>query len=349
MKTLLKIVLFSGVIFASIGGFLYWEFFYKGLDDSRSSVLIEVRPGQTLHQVVNELKAKDISIPQLQYKVWARLTEAHKKLHVGEFELSPHGKSPAQVLTEILEADSKGYKITIVEGLNLWEIEKIFAAPPLNVPPETYQKWIRDPARLDRMKIPVPSKEGVARTLEGYLYPETYMHYKYSSPEDIIDQMLTLFEENMGPLLDQHDWGNTAQGRHDLITLASIVEKESQVLDEQPTIASVYWNRIEKGMRLQADPTTIYGLMPGFNGNITRKNLREKNAYNTYMMKGLPAGPIANPGKHTLAATVDPATTEYFFFVSKNDGSHIFSKDYATHNKWVDEYQRKRRKRTKQK
>ncbi|NCN41815.1 endolytic transglycosylase MltG [bacterium] len=348
----MKKVLFTilPIVFIAITTIAFgaWQFHLKtAYNGASSSLKVDVKPGMSLNALREELTIKDIVIPEIPFKIWTRLSDAASRLHVGEFEINVSENSASEILEQILSGTPLGYKIVIREGINIWDIQNIFAEEPLNVDPAIFQKWIRAPHRLKRMGVPEPKAEGVEATLEGFLYPETYTFHKYTSPEKIIDKMLELFEENIAPTLAKHPWGNTPEGRHRLITLASIVEKESGNFDEQPTIASVYWNRLNKGMRMQADPTTIYGLMPNFDGNLKKVHLLTPSPYNTYKMKGLPAGPIANPGKSAVQATVDPASTDYLFFVSRNDGTHVFSKDYKTHDKYVNEYQRNRRRRSK--
>jgi UPF0755 protein len=130
--------------------------------------------------------------------------------------------------------------------------------------------------------------------------------------------------------------------KHDLLTLASIIEKESGNFDEQPIISSVFHNRLRYKMRLQADPTVIYGISD-FNGNITKRDLETYSAYNTYVIDGLPPGPIANPGRTAIHAALYPAETSFLYFVGSGDGRHVFSKSLAEHNKAVNKYQRRRR------
>jgi UPF0755 protein len=153
--------------------------------------------------------------------------------------------------------------------------------------------------------------------------------------------MLKQFETRALPILKSHPWGQTPEGRFRLLTLASVVEKESGMSAEQPLIASVFWNRLNKRMRLQSDPTIIYGLMPNFDGNIHKNQILAPTPYNTYTVPELPAGPIANPGESALLAVVHPAQSDYLFFVAKGDGSHIFAKDYRAHTNYVRQYQLK--------
>ncbi len=344
-----KLFLFIVPVLILVVGFFtlnYWRFAIKSAYHGKSStIVVDVKPGTSLYSLKAELESKGLVVPLLPFKIWARLSDASSRLHVGEFEVNLGDSSVLDIINQILNSSPMGYKIVIREGINIWDIQDIFTKPPLSVDPATFQSWIRSPDRIKRMGIPNLNPSGSSPSLEGYLFPETYTFHKYTSPEKLIDKMLDLFESNVAPILAKHPWGNTPEGRYKLLTLASIVEKESGNFEEQPTIASVYWNRLHKGMRMQADPTTIYGLMPNFDGNLKKIHLLQATPYNTYKIKGLPAGPIANPGASAVQATVDPATTDYIFFVSKNDGTHIFSTDYKTHEKYVNEFQRKRRNR----
>lgn len=322
-----------------------WQFYVHPASSQPQKLVVDVPPGSNLTAVVQGLNSDKVLIPIISMKIWNTLTQASQKLKVGEYEINT-SDSPHRILMSLINGPSKSYKITIKEGTHIWDILEVFKKSVLSVQDSTYMSWIQDPQRLDRMGVPHFKDPRVKRTLEGFLFPETYQFYKYHSPEEVIDHMLDLFEKRVKGLLAQHPWGNTPEGRYKLLILASIVEKESSSFEEQPIVASVYWNRIRKGMKLQADPTTIYGLMPNFNGNLTRANLTEATPYNTYAVTGLPPTPIANPSESAIRAVINPASTEYLFFVSKNDGTHIFSKDYATHNKYVNEFQRSKRSRS---
>lgn len=321
-----------------------WDFLLKPASSQSKEIVFDITPGSNLSGLLPELEKQGVHIPKLQMKVWNVLTGASKRLRPGEYTLNT-GDSAHKILNDLIYGLPKSRRIVVREGTNIWDIYREFANSTFQVDQATYLSWIQDPKRLDRMGVPKFENPKIRRTLEGFLFPETYTYFKYQSAESLIDHMLDLFKSRVEGILSEHPWGSTPEGRYKLLTLASIVEKESGDVAEQPIIASVYWNRLRKGMRLQADPTTIYGLLPTFNGNLTRANLLEKTAYNTYKMTGLPPTPIANPGETAIRAVVNPASTEYLFFVSKNDGTHIFSKDYKTHDKYVTEFQRSRSKR----
>ena len=176
--------------------------------------------------------------------------------------------------------------------------------------------------------------------LEGYLYPDTYRFYRGMTALSVVDVMVKRFKEVTAPFVERAE--QLGMAFEDIVALASIVEKETGLAEERPVIASVFLNRLKRGIRLESDPTVIYGLT-GFNGNLTRKDLSKPTPYNTYLIPGLPPGPIANPGLDAIKAVLFPAKTNYLYFVSKNDGSHYFSRTLAEHNRAVMIYQKKRR------
>jgi UPF0755 protein len=178
-------------------------------------------------------------------------------------------------------------------------------------------------------------------TFEGYLFPETYHFPKGVSPREVIDKMVAHFRSVFTPT-----WIDRAQAigmtTHEVVTLGSIVEKETATPEERPLIAAVFLNRLKRDMRLESDPTVIYG-MKDFDGNLTRKDLEIPTPYNTYQIKGLPQSPIANPGRASIAAVLYPSEEPHLYFVSKNDGSHHFSRTLSEHNEMVRRYQLRRR------
>ena len=177
--------------------------------------------------------------------------------------------------------------------------------------------------------------------MEGYLYPETYYFSKGEGERKIIQTMISTF--NQFYTLDMEEKARVlSMTRREIVTLASIIEKETSVGNERPLISAVFHNRLKRRIRLQSDPTVIYGL-PDFDGNLTRKDLRVHSPYNTYWVKGLPPGPIANPGNESLIAVLNPAPVDYLYFVSKNNGTHYFSKTLSEHNGAVQRYQKNRR------
>ncbi len=194
-------------------------------------------------------------------------------------------------------------------------------------------KVVEDPTLMAEFGI-----EG--ESLEGYLFPDTYQFAKRTPPHEIVRRMVTQFQT----VYDESFRKRAAQlgmTLREVVTLASIIEKETGNASERGLISAVFHNRLKKKMRLQSDPTVIFALTD-FNGNLTKKDLSAPSPYNTYRFIGLPPGPIANPGKESLYAALYPANVDYLYFVSKNDGTHFFSKNLREHNGAVNKYQRRR-------
>ena len=177
--------------------------------------------------------------------------------------------------------------------------------------------------------------------MEGYLFPATYLFRGLATEEEIVKTMFTVFKDTFTAEMEARA-GQLGLTRHELVTLASIIEKEGGPVEEMPMVSAVFHNRLKREMRLQSDPTVIYGL-EDFNGDLTREDLRTPGPYNTYRIDGLPPGPIANPGLAAMRAALFPADVGYLYFVSRNDGSHHFSESLREHNAAVRKYQKNRR------
>jgi UPF0755 protein len=301
---------------------------------SAPSAVFVVEPGTSLGQVARELESRGLVRNAVAFKLLARYRKLDGALQVGEYEFSA-ALSPEEILTRIVEGRVMTYEVAIPEGLTAVQIAPRIEAAGLSNAAE-FLAFANDPESAGSLGV-----EGV--TLEGYLFPETYRLPRGLSVRDVakvlVDQFLIVWRE-IEPLAREQELS-----MREVVTLASIVEKETAAPQERPLIASVFRNRMKRGMRLETDPTVIYGI-PDFDGNLRRRDLENAaNPYNTYQIPGLPPGPIANPGADALRAVVNPAESEFLFFVSRNDGTHVFSKTYAEHVRAVDEYQRKRRSR----
>jgi len=326
-----------GLVFL-IGVFLFVGFGYylstpaeKGGDDQ----VFFVREGATLNVVAGELESQGIITGKRLFLLWARLMGYSRSIKAGEYRLSS-----AMPPLKILETLSKGtvitHPVTIPEGYTIKQIGELLEEKGL-VKNEEFLAITGDPDVAKRYGIS-------GHSLEGYLYPDTYQFGRGLSPMSVVEVMVKHFWEVTGPLREKIE--QSGMTIEEVITLASIVEKETGRAEERPIIASVFLNRLKKRMRLETDPTVIYGIKD-FSGNLTKKHLTQRTPYNTYVIRGLPPGPIANPGKEAIEAVLFPAKTDYLYFVSKNDGSHYFSKTLTEHNKAVQKYQKKRRRRHK--
>ncbi len=272
----------------------------------------------------------------VRFRILARLFGRGRRLQAGEFRFGP-GQTPLDVLRTLATARPVLWPVTVPEGANLNDVADILAGAGL-VKRGQFLRLVTDRAFVRKqLGIDVPS-------LEGYLFPDTYRLSRSQDDAAIVGMMLARLREQLRGLGVVPGSGQVAQGLslHGLLTLASIVEKETAVAAERPLIARVFLNRLAIGMRLQTDPTVIYGLVD-FNGDLTRADLEKSTPYNTYLIKGLPPGPIANPGRAAIDAVLHPSDGAFLYFVAKNDGTHQFSATLAEHNRAVHRYQKLRR------
>lgn len=265
------------------------------------------------------------------FKVLIYTTGGNRRVKAGEYAFKT-GMGPLNAVGVLYFTSPIEHAITVPPGWNARQIAGILAS-----------KRLADPKKF--LDIVLSSKSPIkyklkAPTLEGYLYPDTYTFSRIDGEERIVERMVQRFFSQVDQPLIQaaRDKGMSLE---QLVTLASIIEKETGVPNERELISSVFHNRLKKRMRLQSDPTTIYGIA-NFDGNLTRKHLQTATPYNTYAIYGLPPGAIASVGLPALRATVNPAKTDYLYFVANGKGEHVFSSTYEQHNKYVDFYQRKR-------
>ncbi|MBI3543981.1 MAG: endolytic transglycosylase MltG, partial [Deltaproteobacteria bacterium] len=241
---------------------------------------------------------------------------------------------PSEVMAIIMSGVSYGMQLPIPEGFNMAQIAEALD----KVKPGSRERFLELCADRKFIATLELSPGGTApATLEGYLFPETYLVGRKTPEEEVIRQMVRKFKGVFTPELRARA-KEIGLSEHETITLASIIEKETGAPDERPLISSVFHNRLKKHMKLQTDPTVIYGIR-NYNGNITRKDLETPTPYNTYFIPGLPPGPIASPGKDAIVAALYPKESPYLFFVSHNDGTHEFTSTYDDHRKAVTKFQ----------
>ena len=290
--------------------------------------LFSIAPGQGLRKIANGLQQEGLVGDALRFTILARLSGQDKLIKAGEYALAAT-MTPHEILDQMVAGRVHLYRLTIPEGFNLQQISAAVAVAGLASEAD-FLATARDPQTAEALNIP-------GKTVEGYLFPDTYYFPRETNCTAIITTMVRRFETAFTP-----EWHQRAEALglsvHQVVTLASIIEKETGVPEERPLIASVFHNRLRKGMRLETDPTVIYGITD-FDGNLTRKHLRTMTPYNTYRIKGLPPGPIASPGRAALEAALYPADTDYLFFVARRDGTHQFSNTLGEHQKAVRKYQ----------
>ncbi len=335
MKKTIAIIGILVIGSAALLGILAWNVFDYAAQSSGKDIsekVITVLPGQHFKMIASQLEGAGIIRDSLRFKLFARFKGYDKRIKAGEYRLSA-ALSPKQVLEIMVSGKVALYKITIPEGYNLVQIAGIVSKMGLAEAP-VFIKSATDPAIVNALGVEADS-------LEGYLFPDTYHFPKGLPLDEIMGTMVNRFLE-----IFSTEWQERARQMdmsvHQVVTLASIIEKETGAAFERPLIASVFHNRLAKGMRLSSDPTVIYGIK-NFDGNLTRKHLTTATPYNTYLNKGLPPGPIANPGLASLEAALYPAETDYLFFVSKKDSTHQFSTTFKEHNQAVRKYQLRKR------
>jgi UPF0755 protein len=297
-----------------------------GGDATPQTVVIE--PGRSVAAIAATLAGRGIIQSPLRFKLLARMRGSDRRIQAGEYELHA-ALAPVEVLERFEKGAVKLYRITVPEGFHLRQIAVLAAQTTLFDREEFLRQAERSEA-LSRLGISAPG-------VEGYLFPDTYAFPRGTPPEALIAAMLQRFREVFTAEWERRA-GELGLSVHAVVTLASIIEKETGAPEERPLISSVFHNRLRRGMRLEADPTVIYGI-PDFDGNLTRRHLETPSPYNTYIIRGLPPGPIASPGRESLRAALYPAATDYLFFVARNDGTHHFSASLEEHHRAVRRFQ----------
>lgn len=330
MKHLLKIIFVVLLLaHAALLGY-YLKTAYKGVFEAREIPperrSFTVAEGASLNQVLQELREAALAPQPIHVRLALMAKSVRLVVKKGTYEL-PQRASTFEILRLLDEGRVQLHRITIPEGLDKWQTAELLGGFRWGNR-EDFLRWINDPAL-------VRDHDPKATDLEGYLFPETYAFPDSATPEQIIGSMvkqfLNRFEAYL-PELNQRDLSP-----RQWVTLASMVEEESFINEEAPIIAGVFQNRLERGMLLQCDPTIIYSLKRDrlYKGKIYKSQIHYDSPYNTYVYKGLPPGPIANPGLHALEAALQPEETPYIFFVARQDGSHYFSTTLAEHNRAV--------------
>lgn len=294
--------------------------------------VVTVWPGQGFEDVSKMLVESGIITNSLKFKLFALIKGYDKRIKAGEYALSS-GMPPARILETMVSGKVCLYRLTIPEGSNLHQIASIIARAGF-APEADFLRAATDRSLVHEMGIE-------ANTFEGYLFPDTYYFPKGVTPQEIIAVMVKRFWSVFTP-----EWKKRAEelrfSVHQVVTLASMIEKETGADFERPIISSVFHNRLKRKMYLESDPTVIYGIKD-FDGNLTRRDLITPTPYNTYKKKGLPPGPIANPGFKAIEAALYPADTDFLYFVSKKDNTHKFSTNLKDHNAAVRKYQVRKR------
>jgi len=311
---------------------------YKGYAGAEK--LVTVEPGTAASQILQTLEKERVLADAKLARTYLIYFMGDPKLQAGEYRFRGP-LTTSRVLGMLMRGEVVSRFVTIVEGLTLEEIAEQLAK----------ERFGRREVFLDLMRSPrlIADFDPDAPDLEGYLFPETYTFASGTGEREIVETLVRTFrqrfEREVRPLLASGPPGRSVR---QVVTLASIVEKEAKVGADRPLIAAVYSNRLQRGIGLAADPTVIYALkrLGRWHGNLRREDLRMDSPYNTYRWAGLPPGPICSPGLASLAAAAAPADVPYLYFVGRNDGTHVFAETLAEHNRnveiWQRQYWRKR-------
>ena len=294
------------------------------------SKVVVIPDGSTFQHVASLLKREGLIKSRTVFVLLGKSQSADRKVHAGEYELNP-GMTPVEILSKLLNGQVLLHPLTIPEGLTIAQIADVASEQGLTDRAEFL--------RLAKDREFIVSLGLKAETLEGYLYPDTYKFPRPIKSREVMVAMVEQLRQEVGPdLLARMQ--ELKMTMHEVLTLASVIEKETGSGGERPEISAVFHNRLKKHIPLQSDPTVIYGL-PAFDGNLHKKDLSSPSPYNTYRVQGLPPGPIANPGIQAIRATLYPSDSRSLYFVSRNDGTHQFSATLIEHNQAVEKYQKR--------
>lgn len=307
-------------------------FYYQGsrpASEHTNTIIFEVQPGMTLKQVALELSSQGLIISPSAFQGIAYIQDKEQQIMVGEYSLSP-SMLPVEIIHRLTSGKTILYPLTIPEGYRITEIASLLHTQGL-ANPEVFILQTKDKDLIRSLDIPTDS-------LEGYLFPETYHLSKFTTENKIVRTMVSTFKEQVLKPQLLKKVKESPLSWHEIITLASLIEKETGLDSERKIISSVFHNRLKKNMRLQTDPTVIYAIEK-FDGNIRKRDLKIDSPYNTYKYKGLPPGPISSPGIKSIVAAISPIKSNHLYFVSRKDGSHHFSSTLVEHNRAVKKYQ----------
>ncbi len=328
VSSAMVILVFVGCCLLAAVGLELAEYARRPVAPGAGDQVVAIARGQSMARTAAALERRGMIRDALKFRLLARFRGDDRRIQAGEYLLSG-ALAPREILEILVGGRVRHHRITIAEGLTVAQIADLVAAAGLTNA-AAFQASATDPVALAAAGI-------AAESFEGYLFPETYFFTASDTPADMVAAMAARFRQ-----VFRAEWEARAAGMnwtvHQVVTLASIIEKETGAPGERALISGVFHNRLRRGMRLESDPTVIYGI-PDFDGNLTRRHLETLTAYNTYRIAGLPPGPIANPGAAAIEAALFPEETDALYFVSRNDGTHVFSETYTEHLKAVRRYQ----------
>lgn len=332
-RLLIFLVLFTGTLVGSAVGFLLFILREAPGELGDPPVIVVIERGWSLGRIARELDAAGVVADYRGFILLAKKERVATALRAGEYSFQ-RGLPLHQVLGMVAAGRTVRHTFTVLPGETAYQVARKLELSGLD-DRGLAEKLIVDEVFAARLGVP-------ARRLEGFLFPETYTYERGTKAKRMLELMVDQFHRNW-----RENLADRARGvkltQLQIVTLASIIERETADKPERPKIARVFLNRLRIGMSLQADPTVIYSLGPRFRGKLTRAHLRWDHPYNTYTRKGLPPGPIASPSLDSMTAVLQPADGNWKYFVSTNRGNHVFSETYKQHSTAVNKYQRGRK------
>lgn len=317
------------ILLIATGGWgLWYRSYITAVSPGSGEVVVVLPKGTGVRGIGRLLAANGILRYDIRYLALVHFSGLTAKLQAGEYSI-PRGLTPPEVLQLLAKGSTLRHHVTIPEGVTVEQVAAIFEKDGW-IKKERFLELVNDAEFIGKLGVD-------AQHLEGYLFPETYTLVRHEAEESLVIRMMVNRFLQVWNAIKTEDLHGLS--RHQMVTLASVVEKETAAAVERPLIARVFLNRLDRKMRLQSDPTVIYGIRE-FDGNLTKSDLKRTTPYNTYVIPGLPPGPICNPGRAALEAVLHPADSEALYFVSRNDGTHIFSTNLAEHNRAVKAFQR---------
>jgi UPF0755 protein len=306
-----------------------------GFGDAQA-VPFQISPGQSTIQIGQQLASLGLVRNATIFRFWVQLTGSAGSLRAGEYDLAPNMSIPT-ITGKLLRGEVKLYGVTVPEGYSVAQIKALLVARGF-ADAERFDAATAAAAANGSLPVEFASSRAwqILHPLEGFLFPDTYMLYRGITEGEIVRAMVTRFKASITPAM-QTRAAELGMTMNEVLTLASIIEKEARLAEERPIISGVFHNRLEGDMALQSCPTVRY-VMKDPNGPITSRELAIDSVYNTYMYPGLPPGPICSPGLPSVNAALYPADVEYLYFVAKLDGSHAFARTLSEHNENVRKY-----------
>jgi len=336
MRRLVRVVLLLVVLTGAAAAVLGWRVYQTadrpfGSQTADAPAMVEIPPGVGTPSIGARLVAAGVVRDRLTFRVAVWRSGRARALQAGDYRFD-RPMTPLEVLDKIARGEVDVVPLTFPEGLTIAEMAGRFEMAGLG-PASAFVEAARNASLIHAL-------DPEATDLEGYLFPSTYALLRRTDAAGLVQQMVSSFTAALTP--DLREAARVRQlSIRQLVTLASIVEKETGAPEERPLVASVYANRLRIGMPLQCDPTVIYALVRHgrYDGNLRRADLQFDSPYNTYRYPGLPPGPVAAPGLASLRAAAAPASSDYLYFVSRNDGTHVFARTLTEHNRNVQRFQ----------